>query len=303
MNKTYISKIGFDHIDSVKEVTYNDGDIAFLSDIRDLPLSELPVSLEMFIVVICEHGKLQIEINYDTYTITEKMILAYKPNELISSCMMSMDFKGNMLCFSNRIVLDSFSDSDFWDRGLAFSNNRTIKIDDDMIRIYNLYGELLQQRIGRQETLFKKEVVYSLVKAAIYDLLSYFKADVPEYGKGLLKQREVLFQRFIRLISGLHVKPRNVSWYADQLHITPKHLATVCKQTSGKTAFEWINEYVHTDIRNVLRNSNKSIKEVADYLKFPTISFFGKYVKAHTGLSPTEYRKKLREQNTEDMPD
>ena len=228
------------------------------------------------------------------------MILAYRPNELINSCMVSMDFCGKMLCLSHRIILESFSDSDFWDRGLAFTNNRTMKIDDDGIHIYNLYGELLQLRIDRQNYLFKKEIVRSLVKAAIYELLSHFKADVPEYGKGLTKQREILFQRFISLVSGLHVKPRNVSWYAEQLHVTPKHLATVCKQTSDKTAFEWIHEYVRMDIRNLLRNSNRSIKEVADYLKFPTISFFGKYVKAHTGLSPTEYRKSLREQCTEE---
>lgn len=299
MEITDISKINFNYIDLVKEVEYYDGDIAFLSYIQDLPPLVLPISLEMFVVIICKRGKLQIEINNTQYTITEKMLLVYKPNELINNYMMSTDFSVKIICFSHRIILDSFSDSDFWDRGLAFTNNRTMKIRDEDIHLYNLYGELLQIKIEQQTPLFKKEIIHSLVKATIYDLLSYFKDDVTEYGKGLVKQREVLFQRFISLISGLHVKPRNVSWYARELHITPKYLAIVCKQISGKTAFEWINEYVQTDIRNLLRNSNKSIKEVANYLEFPTISFFGKYVKAHTGLSPTEYRKSLREHGHE----
>jgi AraC-like DNA-binding protein len=70
----------------------------------------------------------------------------------------------------------------------------------------------------------------------------------------------------------------------------------VSKQVSGKTAFEWINEYVQRDIRNWLRNSDKSIKEIYQLLNFPSISFFGKYCRTHLGASPTELRKQLREQ-------
>lgn len=49
-----------------------------------------------------------------------------------------------------------------------------------------------------------------------------------------------------------------------------------------------------TDIRYQLKYSQKSIKEVADYLDFPNISFFGKYVRNHVGCSPKEYRRRLQ---------
>lgn len=42
------------------------------------------------------------------------------------------------------------------------------------------------------------------------------------------------------------------------------------------------------------RIAQKSIKEVADYLDFPNISFFGKYVRKHVGCSPKEYRRRLQ---------
>lgn len=115
----------------------------------------------------------------------------------------------------------------------------------------------------------------------------------------MIQQKDILFKRFIELISSREIKPRSVTWYADKLYITPKYLSTVCKQVNGKTAFDWINEYVITDIRHQLKHSDKSIKEVADYLNFPNISFFGKYVRSHTGLNPTEYRKQLRENKGE----
>ena len=50
------------------------------------------------------------------------------------------------------------------------------------------------------------------------------------------------------------------------------------------------------DITELLKYSEKSIKEIADELEFPNISFFGKYIKSHTGISPTEYRKYLTNQ-------
>ena len=65
----------------------------------------------------------------------------------------------------------------------------------------------------------------------------------------------------------------------------------MCKNVSGKTATEIINAFVVEDIRQRLEYSEKSIKEIAQELDFPSISFFGKYVKAHLGVSPKEYRK------------
>jgi AraC-like DNA-binding protein len=103
----------------------------------------------------------------------------------------------------------------------------------------------------------------------------------------------------MELLTSCKVKPRTVNWYANRLCVTPKYLSTVCKQVSGKTAFEWINEYVGVDIKHMLKNTNLSIKEITDELNFPNMSFFGKYCRNHFGISPSEYRKQLRERTDE----
>lgn len=294
-----VPKIDFRQIKMIDEVEYNDGDIAFISDIREVPIEARPVSVEMFMIIISEQGRFQIDINDTTHAISEKTLLLCKPQEILGNCMISPDFIGKILCISNRVLVDSFSDSDFWDRGINILNRRSIPIDESSVRMYNLYGELFKAKMSQSKPLFMREIIHSLVKAAIYELLSCFDGETNEYGRGLVKQREILFQRFINLLSGLRVKPRSVAEYAERLCVSPKHLASVCKQVSGKTAYEWINEYVRNDINNLLRNSNKSIKEIANFLEFPSLSFFGKYIKAYSGLSPTEYRRKLREQETE----
>ena len=84
---------------------------------------------------------------------------------------------------------------------------------------------------------------------------------------------------------------RRVSWYAEQLCITPKYLSEVVKQVSKRTPNEWIESYVVLEIRVLLKNSTKNIKEITEELCFPNQSFLGKYFKEHVGVSPSEYRK------------
>lgn len=147
---------------------------------------------------------------------------------------------------------------------------------------------------------FRKEIITSIVKAALYELLSNVVTDICnpiiEYKLEFDKASGILFKKFINLLIGCRIKPRTVTWYADKLCVSPKYLSAVCKNVSGKTAFHWINQYVQIDIRHWLKNSDRTIKEIADILDFPNISFFGKYCRQHFGMSPTEYRKHLREE-------
>ena len=102
-----------------------------------------------------------------------------------------------------------------------------------------------------------------------------------------VQARRSFIQSIIELLSKSKVKVRSVSFYADKLFITTKYLSVICKQVCGKTAFDIINEFIIEDITELLKYSEKSIKEIANYLEFPNLSYFGKYVKAHTGMSPT----------------
>ena len=55
-----------------------------------------------------------------------------------------------------------------------------------------------------------------------------------------------------------------IGFYANQLYVTPKYLSAVCKEVSGQTASELITQYMVKDILYLLRNSQKSIKEIAN---------------------------------------
>ena len=137
-----------------------------------------------------------------------------------------------------------------------------------------------------------KELVDALLAAFLYefsDVLDRF-ADFRQqpYSAG-----SNVFRNFLSLLSSSYPKSRSVSYYADKLCLTPKYLSTVCKEASGETASELINRYVVKDIDFLLKQRGRSIKEICNELEFPNLSFFGRYVKKHLGLSPKQYREKV----------
>ena len=85
-------------------------------------------------------------------------------------------------------------------------------------------------------------------------------------------------------------KERSVSFYANQLNITPKYLSEAVKEIMGKTAGELIDEAVIMQAKVLLKTPDLNIGQVATVLNFPDQSFFGKFFKKHVGLSPNQYR-------------
>ena len=71
---------------------------------------------------------------------------------------------------------------------------------------------------------------------------------------------------------------------------SPKYLSSVIKKTTGKKPVQFIQENAIKQIKYKLKHSDMSIKEIADAFDFPNASFFGKFVKSHTGMTPLQCR-------------
>lgn len=101
-----------------------------------------------------------------------------------------------------------------------------------------------------------------------------------------MSRQEIFFGKFIALLTQYHTQERSVTFYAEKLCITPKYFSTLIKKQTGKSAAQWIDDYVILEAKNLLKFSGMSIQEIAYHLNFSTQSFFGKYFKHQTGLSP-----------------
>jgi AraC-like DNA-binding protein len=101
----------------------------------------------------------------------------------------------------------------------------------------------------------------------------------------------MLVEKFLDLVQTHYKEQRELSFYADKLCLTPKHLSKVIKKVSGTTANEWIDNHVTLEAQALLKSTDMTVQQVSEELNFPSQSFFGKYFKRCTGMSPSEYKK------------
>lgn len=290
-------KVNMSDAENQPQTLYMDGDIAILDSINQLPIDHGSIKVNIFIILACQSGKMNISINSKWYIVHANEFLLCMPGTMLNDCMMSPDFQGTVICFSSRVVQETMRmDGTLWNKAFRIKEDPIVHVDHEGVELFQAYSRVINLRLRAVRRAYRKEVMTSLLCTCLYEILSELSSYVNSPGSDLLQQKDLLFKRFLELLTAQEVKPRSVTWYADKLCITPKYLSTVCKIVSDKTAFEWINEYVMIDVRHQLKYSTRSIKEVSDYLGFPNISFFGKYVKQHSGLNPSDYRKQLRQE-------
>ena len=175
---------------------------------------------------------------------------------------------------------------------LLFSmNNPVVPLKPREIQVYTNYYLTIRRKMADIRHHFRTNLVKALLLAMFYDMsIVIWRVGRNESNK-TRKRADALFTQFIGLLEENYRKERRVSWYAEQMGITPKYLSEMVKEVSKRTPNEWIDSYILLEIRVMLKNTTKSIRDIAIALNFPNQSFFGKFFKEHMGMSPTEYRK------------
>lgn len=121
--------------------------------------------------------------------------------------------------------------------------------------------------------------------------LSLYINNIPKSDKkNYVTRKEDLCFQFMNLLSECITSERSVTYYASKLCVTPKYLCTVIRRVSGKVPSVWIKEKIINEMKYRLRYTQATIKEISFQLNFATTSFFGKYFKSQTGVSPKYYR-------------
>lgn len=99
------------------------------------------------------------------------------------------------------------------------------------------------------------------------------------------------FLQFKALVEKEYTHSRNADFYADKLHISYKHLNSICKAIIDRTAKQFIDEFVVLEAKRQLINSSIKSTELAYALGFEEATNFVKYFKNKTGLTPNKFKK------------
>jgi AraC-like DNA-binding protein len=106
-------------------------------------------------------------------------------------------------------------------------------------------------------------------------------------------RQEQLAKSFKLLVERHFIENRTVNEYAKKLHITPKHLSEVVSETFGRSPLQIIHDLLLLEAKVQLGSTDKSISEIAYYLRFDDPPHFTNFIKKRTGLSPQALRRNL----------
>lgn len=160
--------------------------------------------------------------------------------------------------------------------------------EQQLVDVRDIY--LFVERLYREANgPLTSEIQNTLMTLLSLEIVTLFSENQPA-GKPRLSRQEQVFRNFtISLAKNVRAQ-RTVEFYAAEAFLTPKYFSTLIKKRSGKLPMEWITERTILLIKFLLENSNKSIQEISNELNFPNQSFFTRYFKHHTGMTPTAFR-------------
>lgn len=125
---------------------------------------------------------------------------------------------------------------------------------------------------------------------ALLHYINYLNNNQQHIPHSPFKHSREVFTQFIQQVNMHCHNHRKLSFYANNLCMSERYLSTLIKQESGQTAKEWIDKAVVTATQVMLKHTDKTITEISDELNFTNPSFFCKYFRRITGLSPQSYR-------------
>ena len=246
------------------------------------------------IFLFIREGQGELEINGITTAVSAGDIVVCKPNSTFRrEVEIDNGIRGSFIVVSRRMLMDCMPNTQMI-VGALLNLDRSfhvLRLSDKDQTIFSHYTALLRMKLEDSNHAYHAEVIHLLVKGLICELIGGHMLEELAAKQYEVGQSEKLFLRFIHLLETTRPRPRFIEHYSSELCVTAKHLSEVCKKVSGRTALQWITEFIINDIRYYLLHTDLSIKEVVYQLQFPNSSFFGKYVRTHFGKSPSELRR------------
>lgn len=258
-----------------------------------------PMSIAGLSYIIVKRGSLAVNIDFQDVVLERGSMMSTDPSKrfLIKSGQ-SIDAEVLMMSFSRKFLHDLNFDLH------TLNLHEFVETPPDVVThlsepevaiLEHLAQVLLLNANHNSEPTFSLQIARSVTQTLIYQQLQIFsarrsktiiKTDSPNGSRQLAYVHEFLQQLQLH-----HTRHRSISFYADKLCISQKYLSHVIKEATGRSASDWIAEYVVMEAKNLLRFSHKNVQQVAYSLNFPTQSSFGKYFKHVTGISPSEFQK------------
>lgn len=249
--------------------------------------TNFPCRLKAQVLVLCTGGCIEASINLTRFTVKKNDFVTLLPGMILQIHRIEGELEVHFMGLSSEFIEYIDISKQVVDILYVIKENPVLPLAPDIASLFRSYFNGLKRMYNAYE-IKNRELTKHLLFSLIHGLGEVYKEKTSETAGG--GKSEKIAKEFTQLVMEHYTRERNVSFYAEKMGITPAHLSTTVKQITGKTCLEVIASMVIIDAKSQLKSTDLPIHEIAYSLHFTNMSFFGKYFKRHTGLSPQEYR-------------
>ncbi len=269
---------------------------------------EGPQVLTYGAILICRKGKARLNVNYKDWELYEGAVITLFPNDVVElkvdgDCKSpeteNGDCKSPQTANSFQAEILKYNPSLLREASLqleqtVYSSLRKDRCRQDTPVVTNIINgmfSLLKVYFDQSECTCISQLVLCQLKAFFIGFHEYLQRN-PQYRPDEVKSYRVreLFNRFMMLLERDYKISRDVNYYAAQMNISSKYLTNIVSLVTGHTPKTIIDQYVILQLKMHLKRTTQSIKEMAWEFHFADVSFFCRYFKKHTGLTPQQIR-------------
>ena len=142
------------------------------------------------------------------------------------------------------------------------------------------------------EMTYKKEMVEHLFSVFCYQMAGIIASEDNKSMNQMSRQEEIVFL-FLNDASKYHLSEHQIEFYAERQSITTRHLSSVIKSITGRSASQIIALILINEAKVLLNSSKKPVSEISATLGFNDQYSFSPFFKKHLGESPSHYRKQF----------
>lgn len=242
-------------------------------------------------IIFCRKGTAHIEIDLIPYELVANTQLIIIAGSIVHNISNSDDFKISYITFKHEVYDEATAQLE---PSFTFflKEYPCVQLGEKKINKMNYLVEAMEDFYNEKNNCFRVKIFKNNIQSFLLDVYdktrTLFKIEKSEE----VGRREELFIKFIHLIHKYCPQQREVGFYAEKLCITSRYLSSITQNVADKSAKYIIDKHAIQRIKIMLKYSNMSIQDISYELNFPNQSFFSRYFKKHTGMSPLEYRAK-----------
>jgi len=248
-----------------------------------------PFSFEGIVFIICLKGSGKVKISFKEFQTEEDSVITILPNQVVERMDHTEDFFIEMLAFSPDFLSDLPFPRDF-DIIRKISQNPVLKIQKDDIQNLLRYHSFIIDTFNRKNHLFFEQVIKGHLYSLLLEIFVLYVETNTEAKKVTTRSEEIT-EQFLILLKDHFKEGRTASYYADKMFITPKYLSSTLKKVTGRSINSWIEGAITIGAKIMLKSTNLTVLQISEELNFPNPSYFGRFFKKNTGMTPRDYRE------------